>query len=627
MTVTVEELNDNQREAVLWNEGPMLVLAGPGSGKTLVLTLRIARLLGERDDIAVLALTFTNKAAAEMRERVDRLLGQRAERVHICTFHSFATDILRQHGSHLGIRPDFTLLTQDEDRIAIIEPLAQRLQDEGHLVPTDRKNLLGLVDRLFAESYDGGMDAPPLVQTPSWIAPLFQAYCDILVAANRLDFGALLHFARRLLQERAGVARVLRLAWTHVCIDEFQDTNRAQYDLLRLLLGDQQPNLFVVADDDQIIYQWNGASPERLQTLRCDYEMKVVQLPENYRCPAQIIDLANRLIVHNRMRTPDKKALAAARPPSMDGSVIRYGAFDTPDDEVAAVAQDIRDRAVQPADCVVLARTGQMLETAANALRATGFQAYVVQRKTEFDTPLLRLVFNALRLANARHDRDLLRRVCLAWDDLVGSGLEAEDIAAAAGLVGGDFLRAWSEAAGALHVDQETRVLQARINASLVDRLDFFSFVDWFLAEGWKPWGNDPGVVEEIGTWSSLHGHLVREHGPDDLTLNRYLQQMDLASKAPQPSPAAVRCMTVHGAKGLEFKHVYLIGMAQEVLPSYQAVKKGPDSREIEEERRNCFVAITRVQETLTMTRARQYRGWSKNPSQFLAEMGIRDQP
>ena len=131
MTLHLETLNENQHKAVSWNDGPLLVLAGPGSGKTRVLAFRVARILEENDDASVLALTFTNKAAAEMRERVERLLGQRADRAHLCTFHSFAVDILRQHGSHLGLRPDFSLLTQDEDRIAVLEDVVAGLTDEG----------------------------------------------------------------------------------------------------------------------------------------------------------------------------------------------------------------------------------------------------------------------------------------------------------------------------------------------------------------------------------------------------------------------------------------------------------------------------------------------------------------
>ncbi|NJL29116.1 MAG: ATP-dependent helicase [Thermoanaerobaculia bacterium] len=624
MPIDLATLNENQSKAVLWEDGPLLVLAGPGSGKTRVLTLRVARLLEQRPDVSVLALTFTNKAAAEMRERVDHLLGQRGDRAHLCTFHSFATDVLRQHGSHLGLRPDFSLVTLDDDRIAILDELATKLADDDQPVPNDRKNLLALLDRLFAESYDGGPEAPSLTETPSWVPQLFQAYCEELVKANRLDFGSLLSFTRRLLQEKPGVARVLRLGWTHVCVDEFQDTNKAQYDLLKLIVAEKQPNLFVVADDDQIIYQWNGASPERLQTLRSDYGMEVIQLPENYRCPPEIVDLANKLIVHNQMRAPNKQPLAARRAASLDDGVIRYGAVGAQSNEVKVVAKDILQRKLTPSDCVVLARTTKLLESAAEALHEAGLEAHLVQRKNDFEIPIVRVVLNALRLTSARHDRDVLRRLCVAWEALTGIPLEVEDVAASATLVGGDFLRAWVDAATAAARGAAGALLD-KLRATLVDRLDFLEIVEWFLGEGWKPWAAEGNgeLTDEMSTWSDLHGAITREYSPNDLTLNVYLQQLDLASKTTNPGPNAVRCMTVHGSKGLEFKHVYLIGMAQEVLPSFQALKKGPNSREVEEERRNCFVAITRVQESLTLTRARKYFGWAKEPSQFLAEMGL----
>jgi DNA helicase-2/ATP-dependent DNA helicase PcrA len=158
-----------------------------------------------------------------------------------------------------------------------------------------------------------------------------------------------------------------------------------------------------------------------------------------------------------------------------------------------------------------------------------------------------------------------------------------------------------------------------------VDRLDFLGVMDWFLTEGVPDLSdtNDQALATELQTWRGLHGDLVCEYGEDALTLNVYLQHMDLAPKTPRAGPNSVRCMTVHGAKGLEFKHVYLIGMAQDLFPSFQALRKGPASREVEEERRNCFVAITRVQETLTLTLASEYYGYAKIPSQFISEMGI----
>ena len=625
--IALDALNENQRRAVSWSDGPLLVLAGPGSGKTRVLAVRVARILEESDEASVLALTFTNKAAAGMRERVEQLLGRRADRARLCTFHAFAADVLRQHGSHVGLRPDFTLLTQDEDRLAILDEAAAGLPDDDTPVPTDRWNLLRLVDRLFAESWDGGTEAPVPVRTPAWLPRLHQRYCRALVTGNRLDFGSLLHFARRLLQEKPGVARVVRLGWTHVCVDEFQDTNRAQYDLLRLIAPERRHALFVVGDDDQIICQWNGASPERLAALRRDYDVGVVQLPECYRCPAPIVAIANRLIVHNERRAPDKSALTSAAGAAHDGDGgVRYGAFASPEDEAAFLPRDIRDRQLDAADCVVLGRTSKLLARAAEVLDGAGVPACLMRRKTDFESPVVRVLVEALRLANARHDREVLRRLCLAWEGLSGAALEPAVVAAAAALSGGDFLRAWADAAAARSSGRFADALE-RLRTDLVDALAFPSIVNWFLECGWEVWSDadakkDRELAGELEVWRNLHHDVVHERG-ENVTLNVYLQQMDLASKAPVPKPGAVRCMTVHGAKGLEFRHVYLIGMAQEVFPSFQALRKGAHSRELEEERRSCFVAITRAERTLTLTRAERYHGYPKPPSQFLAEMGI----
>lgn len=623
MSIDLTSLNENQRKAVLWNEGPLLVLAGPGSGKTRVLAFRIARLLDEYADASVLALTFSRIAAVEMRERVDHFLGRRGDRAHLCTFHSFANDLLRQHGAHLGLQPDFQLV-QDDERLALLEPKVRELTEAGYLLPDDRKNLLGLLDHLFREPYDGGADVPGWPQTPPWLPLLFEGYCTALIAENRLDFGGLLYFARRLLQKPA-VARVVRLAWTHVCVDEFQDTNKAQYHLLKMLVNSDNPNLFIVGDDDQILFQWNGASPERLKALLDDFRMTVIQLPENYRCPPSIIRLANKLISHNRLRTSDKEPLTTGRAAKLDDKPVRYGVFDSPKEEFAGVANDIQARKLSPGDCVVLARTSKILDEAAKFLRSAGFEVYLAQRKNDFECPLTRLFIYSLRLANARHDHDLLRRLCLSWKALTEHTIELDDVSARATLLGGDFLRAWVDAA-AVGAEGPASLLLTRIRSGLVDRLEFPRIVDWFLSEGWKLWEDqgDRDLKDEIETWRELHTDITCDLGQDELTLNAWLQKMALAPKTSRPGPNALRCITVHGSKGLEFKHVYLIGMAQEVFPSFQAIRKGPDSGELEEERRSCFVAVTRVQDTLTLTRSRQYYGWPKEPSQFLSEMGLK---
>ena len=622
--ITVDELNANQRRAVVWNGGPLLVLAGPGSGKTVVLTLRVVRLLQEDANASALALTFTNKAAAEMRDRVDRRLGAHTDRALLSTFHAFAADILSQHGGHLGIRPDFQLLTQDEDRIAILEDVIRDLSGGDAELPRDRTNLLHLIDRLFSESYGGEGPSSSLTSTPDWLPPLFRRYCEALVGANRLDFGSLLHFTNCLLRQKQSVARVVRLGWTHVCVDEFQDTNRAQYDLLRLIAPGRRHNLFVVADDDQIIYQWNGASPKRFDELRRDYELKTVQLPESYRCPPEIVERANRLIAHNRRLIATRKTVSLREPQVAYAGTVRTKVVDYPPQEAEFVGRDIHERGLATRECAVLGRTNRLVQLAAERLRMAGHEAFVPQRKSEFDSPVLAVLVEALRLANSRHDRVVLRRICRQWERLTGVAIEPHAVGAAAALAGGDFLRAWIDAvAGAEQGDHRSEL--KRIRDDLVDGLRFPGIVDSFLEGEWRSWGDgDPAELseEEIKTWRALHRDILREYGRR-VTLNTYLQRLDLSSKTPPAATNAIKCTTVHRSKGLQFRHVYLIGMAQEVFPSYRALQSGRKSKEVQEERRSCFVAITRAQETLTLTRAREYFGWAKQPSQFLEEMGV----
>ena len=327
MAIDLATLNENQRKAVLWEDGPLLVLAGHRVlARQLVLTCRVARLLGEREDVSVLALTFTNKAAVEMRERVDRLRGQRGDRAHLCTFHSFAADVLRQHGSHLGLRPDFSLLTQDEDRIAVLDVIASHLGEEGHLVPR--------IARICSASSIGCSPSPTtavpwplLVQTPAWVPPLLRGLLHSpWFAANRLDFGGLLHFHTPA-SAREARSRPRCFAWAGpVCGGRIRDTNKAQYDLLRLIVPDAA-DLFVVADDD-------GHLPvERRESREAPGRSSGLPngggtAPESYRCPPEIIDLANRLIGHNRLRTEDKNRSRRAARRVWTANMIRYRASD-----------------------------------------------------------------------------------------------------------------------------------------------------------------------------------------------------------------------------------------------------------------------------------------------------------
>lgn len=273
--------------------------------------------------------------------------------------------------------------------------------------------------------------------------------------------------------------------------------------------------------------------------------------------------------------------------------------------------------------CVLLARTNLLVLRAAAGLRSVGHEVHVPANRRDFDAPVLGVLAEALRLADSRHDRVVLRRICREWERLTGVVIEPHAVGAAAVLAGGDFLRAWVDMAEA--DAREAGSVLHRIRTDLVDRLDFSSAVDWFLDKGWRSLGTrDPELLtwEEVRTWRDLHRDIVAKRG-SGITLNTYLRHFDGSPKTRRPGPEAVQCMTLHRARGLEFRHVYLIGMAQEVFPSYRALEREPASGGVEAERRSCFVAMTRARETLTLTRSREYFGHVKGPSQFLGEMGL----
>lgn len=329
-----------------------------------------------------------------------------------------------------------------------------------------------------------------------------------------------------MLRDIPGVAERVRQSYPYWLIDEFQDTSPSQYRLITLAAGDALKNVFAVADDDQIIYQWAGASYRQIERFRADFQPQLIQLVENHRCPPAIVAAANKLVARNTFRTPEKQPIIAAKPDIADAIAIR--AFPSEAEEHQFVADSIA--AGPPASwgsTAVLGRTRAMLLPVQEALQAKGIKAAVTQRRDRFISP----EFN--------------------W-------------------------------------------LQGIVSDAADDR----------------------------AAWEVCLREIRAEKG-SDLDLDEVIQGLALRSKEPPRDPEAVTLMTVHASKGLEFDSVYVVGLAESVMPSWQSVKQGDNSAEMEEERRNCFVAITRTREHLTLSYATNYRGWSKAPSRFLAEMDL----
>lgn len=620
MSIDLSVLNQNQRQAVEWNDGPLLVLAGPGSGKTRVLTYRIAGLLeiSPNKHFNILGLTFTNKAAGEMRTRIEGLVSNARERTLLTTFHSFCADILRQHGSHIGLRPDFSILSQDADREAVLHEAIILAKKEIGEIEATAQGLMPfinyLLDHCITKKEVESLLVRKKIEKAKILAAIYRNYRNCLKKTNSLDFASLIIETLELLTNKPAIKKLIQRIYTHICVDEFQDTNMAQYQLLKQLVRPDSPNLFIVADDDQIIYQWNGATPERLQELQNDFQIKELQLPENYRCPVEVIEIANRLIIKNISRYQNKQKLRSAKAHSKNTS-LRIKHFSNFDEETDWVAKDIASRPVlEQTEAVVLARSRKLLDQVVPALQAHELNGYVPIRKDEFQSAPMQWLHAILRLANSRQDRKQLQRICQAFYKLEGMKLNVEEIISNAAITEGDYLRSWREMVlkRSSELSEQCRKILTEDVSKLLDYLNFLNLLkntfNWFdsLEESFSEYQDEKSV------WDNIYINIKSNYSEEQLSLHLLLQELDLNSKTPEPPQNAIRCYTIHAAKGLEFKNVYLIGLVEE-----------DNSHDIEEERRNCFVAITRTEISLTLSYADKYFGWAKKPSRFLQEMEL----
>ncbi|MCJ7576399.1 MAG: ATP-dependent helicase [Dehalococcoidia bacterium] len=638
-TAAWKELSPIQRKAADWDEGPLLVLAGPGSGKTRVLTCRIAHILDSSQDenFRVLALTFTNKAADEMRNRVTNYVPGQEGRIFLGTFHSFCADVLRQHGTHLNVNPNFNIYGQDEDLQAILNDAVDEAKNKSNLVRDIHKETLPVIQRLksrliLPEACRDKFQDPELGEV---MAIVYPAYEEQLAKRNALDFSSLILKAYQLFARFPAFAKRYQTVYPYICVDEFQDTNQAQYSLLRALTRNESKNLFIVADDDQIIYQWNGASHKRIDEFLTDYSAMVVQIPTNYRCPPEIVEMANNLIRHNFLRRPDKQPLQAARAKSVGKTVRLLQRLSDLDAEVSEVARDIKGLHSRHLGSVaILGRSRRILERAEKALCSEGVPAVISQRKDEFESGPLVWLHSILRLTNDKQNLHYLEAICGSFAQLTQVEIDSEDIVIQARASNLGYLHQWVKYMRQKPLGMLAREGVDRVAQFLSGGTDFRAFskstLDWFgrLIEAQRQEEDDQTTEvfaryeEERSVWGELMLDITESLG-DELTLEAFLQELQIHSKESPPQPDTVILMTIHGAKGKEFEHVYLIGLVEDELPSFQSRQRGDASLEMEEERRNCFVAITRTIETLTLSYAERYRGWLKEPSRFLSEMGV----
>jgi DNA helicase-2/ATP-dependent DNA helicase PcrA len=616
-------LNSEQAAAVTAPLGPVLVLAGAGSGKTRVLTVRIAHLVaGGAAPASILAVTFTNKAAAEMRERLAHVIGSDAAALTVVgTFHAFCLRTLREHGAAIGL-PTFTICDASDQLAAARSVLRDLRVPEAHVQPSVLQSRISLCKNRLQRAEDQDDD----LLRRAWLA-----YDAHLHRNRQLDFDDLLLFALRLLEEAPAVRAAIQQRHRHVLVDEYQDTNRPQYEIVRRL-AEKHRSLFVVGDDDQAIYGWRGADVTRILGFAKDFKgAATVRLQTNYRSTAGILEAANRLIACNLGR--HEKELRSALGDGDSPRVVPQADEET---EAAFVAQDIAARCAagaRPAEFAILLRTALQSRPFETALRAAQVPYRLVGGPSFYDRKEVRDVLAYLRLLVNPDDETSLLRIANApprgigkasLDRLVAHATAAgrpvgESFDAAASVPGVTPVAA--QAAGELRATLRTLAAKAPQATDLVALLrELLTAVDYRAEIERFP---DAEREERRACVSEVLNATESLQRRGATTLRDLLDRMTLAEQDDRTAESPgerVMLMTLHAAKGLEWPRVYLVGCEETLLPHQKSI----DADTVPEERRLMYVGITRAQRQLTMTfAATRSRYGSRSPtlpSRFLYE-------
>ena len=637
-------LNPAQREAVLHFEGPMLVLAGAGSGKTRVLTTRIAHLVEHHgvDPKHILAVTFTNKAAGEMRERIGRLLGAEPAGMWCGTFHSIGARMLRTAAHLVGRTPSYTIYDED-DAVGVTKRIMERLRisAKDH---APRAILDAISDAKNALVTPGEYEAMAKDPHSRAVAPVYKELEGTLRQANAVTFDDLLVLPVRILEQHEHLRAQYRERFKFVLVDEYQDTNRAQYRFIKLI-GGEHGNVMVVGDDDQSIYGWRGADIRNILDFEKDFpNAKIVRLEENYRSTPQILELANVAISPNTERRG--KTLRSTRPGGERGTVV--GALDDRD-EADFIVEEIAARRGTPGgrafgqkigagltlrDFAVLYRTNAQSRALEESLRRRGFAYRLVGAVRFYDRREIRDLMGYLKLIANPNDDEAFRRAITApkrgigetsVDTLAGAA-QAEGLPLLAASVRPDLVAALRPAARVTLLEFAGLIERLRESAKesavdelLRDLIDAIRYGDHLRAE---PDGQDRlDNVRELVAGAAEQ--VVDEGGEVGLTpLDHFLQRSTLVTGLDKldPNADAVTMMTMHNAKGLEFPVVFIAGMEDGLFPLARAFDDPPM---LEEERRLFYVGITRAEEKLYITHSRMRRRNGEMmpaiPSSFLA--------
>ncbi|HEX6623014.1 MAG TPA: UvrD-helicase domain-containing protein [Pyrinomonadaceae bacterium] len=631
-------LNERQREAVTTTEGPLLILAGAGSGKTRVITVRIAYLIAEKAVAPhnILAVTFTNKAAQEMRGRVEKLLsGQRLQSAPlVSTFHSLCVRMLRRDIEKLeeGYTRSFTIYDQD-DTVRLVKGCIKDLgYDDQRLAPRQTQSAISHAKNsgLDAEQYAARVESHD--EKRAAIARVFRLYEERLVNNNALDFDDLLIKAVRLLRKREDVRDHYNERFRYILVDEYQDTNSLQFALIRFLT-EQQQNICVVGDESQSVYRWRGADITNILNFEEHYpEATVIKLEQNYRSTQTILEAADAVIKHNTARKD--KTLWTENPA---GDMVRYYQAMDAEGEARFVAAKIDEHRRRESDlrAAVLYRTNSQSRVFEEALRRAGLGYNIVGGYSFYERAEVRDIVSYLKLALNPHDSIALLRVIntpprgLGKQTLDELDRRAKDYGVSLwetiGIVTSQGENFSPRAVSALKAFQSIITnLVAVAQKEPASEVVKAAILDTGYSEALKTENSEEaeGRLENLQELVNAAVDYDKEEGGG---LRDFIDAAALVSDSDQyKAEAPVTLMTMHSAKGLEFPLVFVVGMEDGLFPH---ARSAGDQAEMEEERRLCYVAITRAERFLYVTHAMRRRVYGEElaaePSQFLNELPL----
>ena len=611
-------LNKQQIEAVKHIDGPMLVLAGAGSGKTKVLTSRIAYLIEQGVSIDnILAITFTNKAAKEMKEREIKLIGYDAKSIQISTFHSLGLKIIKENYARLGYKSNFVILDSD-DTLTVVKKIMKdlNLNPKFYNARDIRNKISSAKNELMdPEQYSK-------VEFDSNIIEVYRKYNKKLLINNSVDFDDLLILPIKLFKQYPDILKYYQDKYKYVLIDEYQDTNEAQYIFSKMLCNNHK-NIFVVGDNDQAIYAFRGANYKNILNFEKDYpDCKVIMLEENYRSTQNILDAANSVIKHNKMRK-DKNLWCN----NDIGSKVKYIKTDSDKEECAYVSEKIKelhDNNVSYEDIAILYRTNAQSRLIEEEMLKNGIPYRIVGSFYFYNRKEIKDLLCYLRLIN-NHDDDvsLLRVINTPKRGIGDKTIEnLTNVATEKGISLFEAIESGKELTFKKMILEMEKKCESLTLTEMVDLVlnDSGMKAEY---EGDKSLESEIRL-ENLEEFKSITKGYEEEYGV--ISLTDFLNEVAIVSDVSehQDSSNKVSLMTIHAVKGLEFDNVFIVGMEEGIFPHYNSINEGTLAA-IEEERRLCYVAITRAKKNLWMLNAKRRMLFGNTqinmPSRFMDEI------